>query len=62
MKKGQRVIFWIYDSLFKDYIKGTGVVLSRYFCNLWDVKPDMNRRLSGKTLRLHESCMLETDF
>lgn len=57
MRKGQRVKFKIYDSLFKDWIEGFGIVVSHHIYNLWKVKPDANPRLSGGIMILHKNVM-----
>ena len=54
MLKGQKVSFVIHDSLLKDFIYGTGVLVLNVFGKLWRIKPDQNPRLSGSDLQLHE--------
>ena len=54
MKTGDFVKFKIYDTLFKDVIEATGVVISPVYGKLWNIKPDSNLRLSGDSDFVHE--------
>ena len=58
MDKGQKIKFFIRDSLFKDTIIVTGTIINRHFRSLWFVKPDWHERLSGRDIIVHESCVL----
>ena len=55
MTEGERIKVAIYDSLFKDYIISTGVLLRRVYKGLWMFRPDKNRRLNGNDMQIHES-------
>lgn len=54
MKSSQQIKFKLYDSLFKDIIDATGVLVENIYGGLWLIKPDAHERLSGENVIIHE--------
>lgn len=59
MRVGQRVIFTMYDNLFKDIIAASGVLIRNIYGKLWRIQPDKRDRLSGRVVQVHEDCINE---
>ena len=55
MEEGWTISFTMYDNLFKDVIKATGVIVNRVFGKLWNISPDVHPRLSGSNVIIHEN-------
>ena len=53
--KGQKVVFMMYDSLFKSIISATGTIVSKVYGKIWLIKPDKHEILSGSNVQAYES-------
>lgn len=53
--------FVIVDKLLGDF-HGKGVLVQNIYGRLWRIKPQRHKRLSGKTLTLHEDSIGDSDM